>query len=62
MSKKVVGYIIFFIVLTIGFLIAIFAGTDKWKAKAPIISFVKPFAFTNQDNQPFTEKDMAGKV
>ena len=62
MSKKVVGYISFFLVLAAGFLVAVFAGTDKWKAKAPIISFVKPFAFTNQDNQPFTEKDMAGKV
>lgn len=62
MSKKVVGYIIFFIILTIGFLVALYAGTDKWKAKAPIISYVKPFAFINQDNQPFTEKDLAGKV
>jgi protein SCO1/2 len=62
MSKKVVGYIIFFILLTIGFLVALYAGTDKWKAKAPIISYVKPFAFINQDNQPFTEKDLAGKV
>lgn len=62
MSKKVVGYIIFFIILTIGFLVALYAGTDKWKAKAPIISYVKPFAFINQDNQPFTERDLAGKV
>ncbi|MFT4152513.1 SCO family protein [Parafilimonas sp.] len=62
MNKKVVGYIIFFAALTIGFLFAVFAGTDKWKAKSPVISFVKPFVFINQDSKPFTEKNMAGKV
>ncbi len=62
MSKKAVGYIIFFIVLTVGFLIAVFAGTDRWKTKSPVISYVKPFVFINQDKQSFTEKDMAGKV
>ena len=62
MRKKVIGYSVFFVVLVAGFLIAVFAGTDRWKAKSPVISYVKPFVFTNQDNKPFTEKDMAGKV
>jgi protein SCO1/2 len=62
MSKKAIGYILFFVVLIIGFLIAVFAGTDRWKSKPPIISYVKPFVFTTQDNKPFTQKDMAGKV
>lgn len=62
MSKKVIGYSIFFVLLTVAFLIAVFAGTNKWQSRSPIISQVKPFVFTNQNNQPFTEKDMAGKV
>jgi len=62
MRKKVIGYSIFFVVLTAGFLIAVFAGTNRWKAKSPVISYVKPFTFINQDKQPFTENDMKGKV
>lgn len=62
MNKKALGYIIFFVVLTALFLVFVFAGTDNWKAKSPVISYVKPFVFTNENNKPFTEKDMAGKV
>jgi len=62
MGKRTIMYTIFFLVLTAGFLVAVFAGTDRWKKKSPIISFVKPFVFTTQDNQPFSQKDMAGKV
>jgi protein SCO1/2 len=62
MRKKIIGYSIFFIVLTLVFLVCVFAGTDNWKSKSPIISYVKPFAFATQDNKVFTEKDMAGKV
>jgi len=62
MGKKAIGYTIFFVVLTIGFLIAVFAGTYMWKAKSPAISYVQPFIFTTQDNKPFAKKDMAGKV
>ena len=62
MRKKIIGYSIFFIVLTLVFLVCVFAGTNNWKSKSPIISYVKPFAFTTQDNKVFTEKDMDGKV
>lgn len=62
MRKKVVGYSVFFVVLVAGFLIAVFAGTDRWEAKSPVISYVKPFVFINQDKKLFTEKNMAGKV
>jgi len=62
MSKKAIGYIIFFVVLTGAFLIAVFAGTDEWKSKSPIISYVKPFVFTTQDKTSFTQKNMLGKV
>src|SRR6478609_3375095 len=62
MGKKAIAYTIFFVVLVVVFLVAVFAGTDRWKSKAPIISYVKPFVFTTQDNQPFTQKNMTGKV
>lgn len=62
MSKKAIGYIVFFVILTTVFLVAVFAGTNNWKAKSPTIGYVKPFHFTNQDKQIFTQKDMAGKV
>lgn len=62
MKKKLIGYSIFFVVLTGLFLLFSFWGTDNWKAKSPVISNVKPFTFTNQDGKDFTEKDMIGKV
>lgn len=62
MSKKFIGYAVFFIVLAIVYLVVVFAGTDNWKSKAPVIGYVKPFVFTTQDKKPFTEKDMMGKV
>ena len=62
MKKKLIGYSLFFIALTAVFLYFVFAGTDNWKTKAPVLSYVKPFAFKTQDGLPFTEKDMLGKV
>lgn len=61
MSKNV-GYGIFFIVLTAGFFFFLFAGTDNWKSKIPVVGYVQPFTFVNQDNKPVTQKDIAGKV
>lgn len=62
MSKKIVGYIIFFILLTAAFFYFVFAGTDNWKAKLPTVSYVKPFTFINQDGKTVTEEDLKGKV
>jgi protein SCO1/2 len=62
MNRKAIGYIVFFVLLTATFLVFVFAGTDNWKTKSPIISYVKPFVFTTQDDQSFTQKNMAGKV
>lgn len=47
--------LLFYFVLT-----KLIPGFDKKKV-APV-SFVRPFAFTNQDGQTVTDKDMAGKV
>src|SRR6476646_5783930 len=62
MKKKLIGYSIFFVVLTALFLLFVFWGTDNWKSKSPAISYVKPFALITQDGKRFTEKNMEGKV
>lgn len=62
MSKKLIGYVLFFIVLVGAFYYFVFKGTDNWKTKLAVISRVTPFQFTTQDALPFTEKDMLGKV
>lgn len=62
MNKKLLGYLLFFVVLVLGFYYFLFKGTDKWKTKLAVISYVKPFHFTTQDGLPFTDKDMLGKV
>ena len=62
MNKKALGYIGFFVALTALFVVFVFAGTDNWKSKSPVISYVKPFVFTTQNKTPFTENNMRGKV
>ena len=62
MSKKWVGYLVFFTVLLSGFFYFVFRGTDNWKVKLPTLSSVKPFHFTNQDGQPVTEADLTNKI
>ena len=62
MKKRILGYILFFIVLTAAFLYFVFRGTDNWKTKLPVISYVKPFSFVNQDGVAVSERDLQGKV
>ena len=62
MNKKVFIYLGFFLILVLGFWFFLFKGTDAWKTKLNIISYVKPFSFKNQDGLDFTERDMLGKV
>jgi protein SCO1/2 len=62
MGKKFIGYLLFFLVLLLGFYFFLFRGNDEWRTKLSTISYVKPFHFKTQDNQIFTEKDMLGKV
>lgn len=62
MSKKLVGYVVFFVVLTTVFFYFVFAGTDNWKAKLPTVSYVRPFSFINQDGKTVDESDLKGKV
>lgn len=62
MKKRLLGYGIFFVVLTAAFLYFVFAGTDNWKKRLPVISYVKPFSFINQDGKQVTERNLEGKV
>ncbi len=63
MSKKRLFYIGFFVALALVFyfvLTLIIPGYAKKGVSA--ISFIRPFTFFTQDGQPFTEKNVAGKV
>ncbi len=62
MSKKPVVYIVFFVVLIAGFYYFLFRGTDNWKVKMPVLSYVQPFSFTNQDGEKVTEKNLLNKI
>src|SRR5471030_931443 len=62
MNKKLLGYLLFFVVLVLAFYYFLFRGTDNWKSKLPVISYVKPFHFTTQDGVAYTDRDMLGKV
>ena len=62
MSKKLIGYLGFFVVLVLAFYFFLFRGTDAWKTKLSVISYTKPFVFKTQDGLPFTDRDMLGKV
>jgi|CXWL01.1.fsa_nt_gi protein SCO1/2 len=58
MSKKGLFYIGFFVVLITVFYLVV----SRWIIRNDTISVVQPFSFTNQDGQPVTERDVAGKV
>ena len=62
MSKKTIFYLLFFTVLLLGFYYFLFKGTDNWKVKMPILSYVQPFNFTNQDGGAVTDKDLLNKI
>lgn len=63
MTKKRVFYVWFFIMLIVAFvfvLTKIIPGFGD--VKLPVLSYVKPFSFTDQDGNKITEKDTNGKV
>lgn len=62
MSKKIWFYLGFFALLLVVFYIVLFAGTDLWKKKLPVMSEVKEFAFVNQFGDTITNHEVAGKV
>ncbi|HET6767262.1 MAG TPA: SCO family protein [Chitinophagaceae bacterium] len=63
MSRKTVFYIVFFIILVIGFYFTMSQLVPGFgKSKLEPIGRVLPFSFTNQDGKTVTENDVAGKV
>lgn len=63
MSKKTIFYIVFFLILVIGFYVTMSQLIPGFgKSKLEPIGRVVPFSFTNQDGKTITEKDIAGKV
>jgi protein SCO1 len=63
MRRKLLFYIIFFSVLIVGFYVALTQVIPGYgKARLPVLSYVQPFRFTNQDGRLLTERDIEGKV
>ena len=63
MSRKALFYLIFFLVLVVGFYFIMSRVVPGFsQSKFEPIGQVLPFRFTNQDGQPVTEKEVAGKV
>src|SRR5882762_10976306 len=63
MKKKTLIYIVFFVLLFTGFYFGLTLAIPGFgNVKMPVLSYVQPFSFTNQDNRVITQKDVAGKV
>jgi len=63
MKKKTIFYIGFFILLFAGFYYGLKLTIPGFgDVKLPVLNYVQPFSFTNQENQTITEKEVAGKV
>lgn len=58
MSKKGIFYTLFFVVLVSVFYLIV----QQWIKRNDTISVVQPFAFTNQDGNMVTNKDVEGKI
>jgi len=62
MKKKLLWISGFFIVLMAAFYFFLFAGTDYYKAKLPVLNYVQNFSFTDQNGKQLTQKNVEGKV
>jgi protein SCO1 len=62
-SRKKWFYIIFFIALVAIFYFTLTRVIPGFGQKrTPPVSYIRPFSFIDQDGNPFTEKNVAGKV
>jgi protein SCO1 len=61
-STKYVIYGVAALLLLAAFYFFLFRGTDAWKKKLPVMGFVAPFSFTNQDGQQVSQAFTTGKV
>jgi len=63
MSKKAWFYVAFFAVLVAGFYVALTSLIpDFSKRQLPVLSYLQPFSFTNQQGRIITDEDVQGKV
>ena len=63
MSKKTIFYTSFFVVLFILFYIGLTKIIPGYgDVKLPVLNYVQPFSFTDQEGKTITDKDVAGKV
>ena len=62
MKKKWLWMGGFFIVLMAAFYYFLFAGTDYYKAKLPVLTYVQNFAFTDQNGKTLAQKNLEGRV
>lgn len=63
MGRKLLFYIVFFIVLITGFLFFVFKDEDLSRSLLPVINNdVQNFSFINQDGKTITENNVDGKV
>jgi protein SCO1/2 len=63
LTKKNYIYIGFFVLLVVGFYLALTVLIPGFtEKKSPPISYVRPFSFKDQDGNSITDKDVAGKV
>lgn len=61
-KSKLLLYLVIFLVLIAGFYYFLFEGTDNWRSKLPVISYVESFAFVNQAGDTVTQTTTEGKV
>ena len=61
-KQKLLFYTGFFVVVIFCFWFFLFRGTDNWKSKLPVLSYVKPFSFVNQLGDTVTQANTSGKV
>ena len=62
MKRNYWVYCGFFIALLGVFYFLLFAGTDYYKVNLPVLTYVKDFSFTDQNNKLVTERNVSGKV
>ena len=62
-KKKLFFYLGFFVLLTVGFYFGLTQVIPGYgKVKLPVLSYVRPFHFENQDGKPVDERVIQGKV
>ena len=62
MKRKWLIYTGFFVLLMGAFYYFLFAGTEYYKVKLPVLTYVQDFSFIDQDGKTINQNDVEGKV